>query len=253
VATTGIHNFRDYGGYSVAGGGRLVRGVLYRSGEHSRATDSDLELVSALRISGIFDLRGSSERQRAMCRRALGFSTPVFVPDGQTHSNEPRHRPAAATYDAVSARRDMCERYSGQPFRPELVKIYARYFAELSRLTGPTLVYCAAGKDRTGLLVALLHHALGVHPDDIFEDYLLTNTTGDSEARISALRHDLQLRFGATMSEDAVRIVLSVEPIFLQSAFDSIIARHRSVDGYLADVMHVTPALRDALVTRLVV
>lgn len=42
---TGIHNFRDYGGYTTADGGRLKRQVLFRSGQHVHATAEDLARV----------------------------------------------------------------------------------------------------------------------------------------------------------------------------------------------------------------
>ena len=41
----GIHNFRDYGGYAVEGGGRLRDGVLWRSAHHQDATDDDLAAI----------------------------------------------------------------------------------------------------------------------------------------------------------------------------------------------------------------
>ena len=47
----GVYNFRDYGGYPVAGGGRLKRGLLWRSGQHHDATDADLERIAALKLA----------------------------------------------------------------------------------------------------------------------------------------------------------------------------------------------------------
>ena len=39
---SGVHNFRDYGGYAVEGGGRLRDGILWRSAHHAEAADDDL-------------------------------------------------------------------------------------------------------------------------------------------------------------------------------------------------------------------
>jgi protein tyrosine/serine phosphatase len=147
----------------------------------------------------------------------------------------------------------MRDRYATVPFRPLLVDLYRDYFRVLSELSASTLVNCTAGKDRTGILVALLHTALGVHPDDILEDYLLTNSAGDNEARVGALRADLQRRFGAAMSDEAVRVVTSVEPDFLESAFDAIRQRHGTTEAYLTAVLNVTPEMREALADRLIV
>src|SRR5438445_9521928 len=63
VPTAGIHNFRDYGGYPISTGGRLITRTLYRSGEPVQATDRDLALVASLNLSAIIDLRGTAERR----------------------------------------------------------------------------------------------------------------------------------------------------------------------------------------------
>lgn len=245
VPTTGIHNFRDYGGYPVSTGGRLVTGMLYRSGEPARATDRDLELVASLNLLAIVDLRGTAERRTASARYPAAFTGQVIAADGETALSAPHVEAAARAFDATEARRVMCERYAGIPFRPLLISVYRQYFRAV--VHGPTLVYCTAGKDRTGVLVALLHSALEVHRDDIFEDYLLTNRAGDSRTRVGALREDLARRFGANMSEEAVQVVTSVEPQFLQAALDAIVASHGSIGAYLAQVLGVTPADRESL------
>src|SRR5579862_1401411 len=78
LALQGVHNFRDYGGYPVAGGGRLRCGVLWRSGQHHGATDSDLERIATLNLASVFDLRSSKERGVHPCRRPADFAAAVF-------------------------------------------------------------------------------------------------------------------------------------------------------------------------------
>ena len=248
LPTVGIHNFRDYGGYSVRDGGRLATGRLFRSGEHAHATDTDLQLVDSLGLTAVFDLRGTAERRKAVCRRSPEFSAEVFAADGETAQVALHAEAASTAVDGAAARATMCQRYGEVPFRPLLVDVYRQAFRVLSKSAQPSLVYCTAGKDRTGVLVALLHAALGVHRDDIFEDYVLTNTAGNAEARIAALRQDLHKRFGGGMSEEAIRVVTSVEPAFLQSAFDAIDHRYESVDRYLQEVMQLTPEARLRLI-----
>ncbi len=252
VPTTGVHNFRDYGGYAAAGGGRVAWRRLFRSAEHAHATPADLDIVSNLDLGAIIDLRGASERAKAPCRRPAASSVPVICSDSET-TPAPHASAAATAFDAESARRNMLGRYANVPFRPRLVEVYRRYFEVLSQDDRPTLVYCSAGKDRTGFLVAMLHQTLGVHPDDIFADYLLTNTAGDATQRMVALRLDLERRFGAPMSDEAVNIVSSVFPEFLQASFDAVTERYGSVDRYLAEILGVTPERREALIAVLVV
>jgi protein-tyrosine phosphatase len=253
VPTAGIHNFRDYGGYPAAGGTRVVCGKLFRSGEHGRATQADLELVTALDLSAVVDLRGTAERQKLPCRRPPGFDVPVYCAEGETAAVAPHVEAASRAFNAADARSTMLSRYADLPFRPLLVQVLQQYFQALAITPRASVVYCAAGKDRTGVAVGLLHSLLGVHRDDIIEDYLLTNVVGDVQARVAALRSDLEKRFGPNLSEEAVQVVTGVEARFLESAFDSITERCGSVEAYLAQVMGITPQLRAALIARLTV
>ena len=59
-----INNFRDFGGYRTKNGARLKKGLLYRSGDLSKATDADLEHIASLGIKTICDLRSEGERKR---------------------------------------------------------------------------------------------------------------------------------------------------------------------------------------------
>jgi protein-tyrosine phosphatase len=251
VATTGIHNFRDFGGYPVCSGGRLALRTLYRSAEHHSATDEDLALVAQCGLTAIFDLRGKSEREKAPCRRPPGPPIAVYCAPGDT-AGAPHDQAASHALDAAAARRNMCERYAEIPFRPMLINVYQQFVKVVAEAAGPVLVYCAAGKDRTGVLVALLHSALGVHWDDILKDYLLTNSAGDVEARVAALRPGLEKRLGATLSEEAAQVITGVEPLFLETAFAAIAARYGNTSTYLKDALGLTPAVREALAERLV-
>jgi protein tyrosine/serine phosphatase len=252
IPAKGIHNLRDYGGYRRAAGNRLRSAILFRSGELCGATESDLQKIADLRLSAIVDLRGQSERDKSPSARVPGPPIAMICTNGETARTAPHISAIEEAFDAASARRNMCARYSELPFRPALVEVYRRYFQALSNSAEPTLVYCTAGKDRTGVLVALLHLALGVHVDDVFADYLLTNEAGDAQARVSALKTDLQRRFGARLSDEAVKVVTSVEPVFLQTAFDAMTTRQGSVEAYLEEALGVTPRMLAALNERLV-
>ena len=247
--TSGIHNFRDFGGYRAAGNAHLPLRTLYRSGEPARPTESDLALVTRLNLTSAIDLRGNAERARAPAVLPEKLSASVVHAEGET-SLPPHIAAAIGAVDAATARRTMNDRYAVMPFARGLIGIYRRYFSLLLNSTGPTLVFCAAGKDRTGLLVALVHTALGVHRDDVFQDYLLTNSAGDPEARIAALRTEIRYRFG-NLSEEAIRVVASVEPQFLQTALDAIGERYGGIEQYLEQALGVSATVRAALMARL--
>jgi len=248
---TGIHNFRDYGGYA-ARDGRLRPGRLYRSAQHRDATDSDLVLVDALDLAAVVDLRGESERRAAPCRRGPGFAARLLLVEAETAGLAPHMEAARSIETAEQACAVMQTIYAGMPFRPKLIEILRLYFEALATEDGPVLVHCLAGKDRTGLAVALCHSLLGVHPDDIAADYLLTNSAGNVEARIAAGAKAIRANYGLHMSDAAVRALMSVEAEYLDAAFAAIREQHGSVEAYLAETLGVTAERRGQIAAALV-
>lgn len=245
LALQGVHNFRDYGGYAVSGGGRLKRGALWRSGQHHGATDADLEKIAALGLGSVFDLRSGVERTNHPCRRSAGFSAVVHFGEESTARTAPHlaAAPRRQQRSAADVHESMLRNYRGICFRPELQAMMRRYIAGLLDGTGSSLINCMAGKDRTGVAVALLHLAVGVHRDDVMEDYLLTNTAGDTEARIAAGAETIRAMSGDLDSE-VVRVLMGVEPEYLEAAFDAIEERHGSMASYLEDGLGMDEAAR---------
>lgn len=260
IACEGIYNFRDYGGYAVAGGGRVRTGILMRSGEHGDASDADLARVAALELAFVVDLRGEQERAGLPCRRPDGFAAEIILHDGETV--DPAKAAVAATSSGATPIRSRPESadearmlmqgiYTGMPFDPAIIHLYTRYFARLGQSDAPSLVHCVAGKDRTGLLVALFHHLVGVHVDDAMTDYLASNHMPGRHAWLQRVR----MRYGALgilPPEAAFKAAMQVEPMYLEAAKAQIVDRLGSLDAYLDIVLSVGPDMREAIVERFV-
>lgn len=247
----GVHNFRDFGGYAVTGGGRLRTGVLWRSGQHGEASEADLARIAGLGLTLVFDLRSTAERTRMPCRRPAGFAAQVVSHDEPAHAMAPHVEAAKRERTVESTRETMRRSYGGMPFRPGLVASVRRMLADLQTVEGAALVNCMAGKDRTGFAVAMVQSALGVHRDDILADYLLTNTAGDAEARIAAGARVAAAAAGP-LDPEVARVLMGVEAEYLDRAFAAIDERHGSLDAYRREVLELDEAGREGLRTRLV-
>ncbi len=237
----GIHNFRDYGGYGARGGTRLKTGLLFRSSQHKDATPQDLAQLAWVGLTTIIDLRGDKERKWHPCPRPAAFNAKVLFASGQTSGTAPHVDAAQASRSAEDVRVSMASHYRDMPFRPQLTSIYSQYFEALAERDGASLIHCLAGKDRTGIVIAVLHHLLGAHPDDVMSDYLLTNTAGDVDARIAAGIASIQASSSRGMDDAAMRMLMSVQPEWLDNAFEAIVARHGGVENYARDMLGVTP------------
>lgn len=251
IPTRNIHNFRDYGGYSVAQGGRVRRGLLYRSGHHADASSEDLDEVSRLALARVIDLRGNGERDKHACRRPEGFGGQVVYHDGETAGLAPHLEAAQGALDEASARDAMTTLYAALPGRDGLNAVLAKYFEELAGGHGASLVHCAAGKDRTGIAVDLLHHVLGVHPDDAMADYLATNDSAHNDERIASGMKLLGRKYGQ-VDEATARVLMGVEEGYLLAARRAVKDEYGSTDAYLERRLGVDAPMRDRLRLHLV-
>jgi protein tyrosine/serine phosphatase len=165
VPLEGCVNFRDLGGWRTAGGARVRRGRLFRSDALHRLTPADLARVRGeLGLRTLIDLRSSHEVSSEGCgplaEPPVAYHHLPFF-DGPPH-DPGRQRPAGGLAQIYLA----MLRFAKAPI--------ARALGTLAASPGAAVFHCAAGKDRTGVLSAVVLGALGVVDSDIVEDYAYT-------------------------------------------------------------------------------
>lgn len=247
----GVENFRDFGGYDTACGRGLRRGLLYRSANHARATDTDLAALRAMGLKVIVDLRRRVEREREPSRRWTDFDADVIENDIDGDHQDWAALLQGSDLSAEWFRTDGLAFYRKAPLEPRHVDLFSRYFKALAQAEGPVLVHCAAGKDRTGLICAFTHHIAGVHHDDMLADYLLTNDESRIARRAQTFVTWTLENTERPISEAAARTALSVFPDYLENALAAITEACGSLDGYLEQVLGVDAVLREKIHTRI--
>lgn len=246
-----IENFRDYGGYAGAGG-LIARGKLFRSGQHARASDGDLEALANLGIATVVDLRRHNERLKAPSRRPYDWQGQVLESDLGGVGEAPHIRfLMEEDLTADSGRRYMAKAYFGMPYEAGHISLFKAHFEALATGQGGSLIHCAAGKDRTGLLAALTHKVLGVGDDDMMADYLATNTAIRLEERADQFAGWLHRRTGKRVSGDAVVAFFGVEPDFIGHAWRAMAQTHGGVPQYLQQVLGIDASMTTAIRQRL--
>lgn len=241
----GVHNFRKFGRYALAGGGH-VRDGLYRSGQFSRATPADLETMDGLSIRLVADLRRPREREAEPSHWPQREGVTVLASD-HAGADEPPHlvflRESDLTLDSIHG--FMTDTYRRLPFDPGNQWVFANGLRQLadSAPEDGFIVHCAAGKDRTGLFCALLLTALGVDEEEVREDYLMTNTAVDYDRLVPAVRKRLEETFGRKTDDVAVRAFLGVDAAYYDAAMETIGDQR----AYLRDAL----GLEDAVIERL--
>ncbi|MFL6551680.1 MAG: tyrosine-protein phosphatase [Povalibacter sp.] len=234
-------NFRDIGGYVGLDARPLRWGQVYRTGVLSYFSDEDHPSLVGLGVRAICDLRRNEEREREPTRWPDRNVQALSWADGL---NTPTIRGFAATRtrDAAGMHASMIELYRALPdwMAPRLRGM----FECIAAGNTPLVVHCAAGKDRTGVAIAVLLSALGVSRDTIMEDYLLTNDAGNFEQFIRT-RQESHLGLAdahqplMSMPEDMRSKLFAAEASYLQAAFDRIDADFDSFDQYLSTSVQI--------------
>jgi protein-tyrosine phosphatase len=156
------YNLRDVGGYPVTGGGTTVWGKLFRS-DYPKMNDAGRPELARLRLRIVVDLRAPSERAArpsevdGLVGRTI--SQPFSV--GELIGEDPSLGESLGTLYAAA------------------VHQLGTQIAAVVSLLGepgalPALVHCAAGKDRTGIIIGLILSAIGVPDATVAADYALT-------------------------------------------------------------------------------
>ena len=161
LAIDGLINLRDLGGLPTASGRPTQPGRLLRSESPHTLSESGLQELLDLGIGAVVDLRTTSEReQRPSPLAEAGVHTlhaPIFTDD----EDYPDYLATAAEVYCWWLR----ERRTG---------VAAAMIAIADAPSAPILVHCHAGKDRTGVVVALVLRLAGVSVDDIADDYAIS-------------------------------------------------------------------------------
>jgi protein-tyrosine phosphatase len=216
VPMAGYLNFRDLGGHEATGG-TVRTGRVFRSDSLAHCDASDIErLVGSHQVRTVVDLRRDHEveaapmdgLQRAGVRvEHLSLIDPAV--------------PALDTPDLVDS--TLAERYAS------ILQTSGSQFVSVLRIiaddaTHPLVFQCAAGKDRTGLVAAILLQILGVDDDAITADYART-----------AVVIDLLLARFAARAPDRVPPgprIMSAEASTMQAALDWLRDRHGGAEQY---------------------
>jgi protein-tyrosine phosphatase len=185
-------NVRDVGDLPAAGGARTRRGRLVRSDNLQDLSPGDVtRLVDEIGVTTVVDLRSggevASEGPGPMTARTeVTLLHLSLLPEAGAMTDVAKDALAVNRQRAIERDPDDLSRafYLGYlDDRPDSVVAALRAIAGAP---GATLVHCAAGKDRTGVVVALALSAVGVPRDVVVADY---EATGERiEAILDRLR-----------------------------------------------------------------
>lgn len=195
IALSAPVNLRDLGGTPITGG-NLREGLAVRADDLSVVTEADARELTAGGLASVIDLRTADEV--ALTGRGPLADLPVAYHHLPLMGSVGGGIPAAD--EGGSRHAGMGEMYAlmVETAAPQL----ATALGIIAVSPGTTAFHCAAGRDRTGVLAAMLLLALGAADDDIVRDYARTDANmGAIMTRIGPTMSVLLAKFGMDLEE----------------------------------------------------
>lgn len=232
-------NFRDVGGYPARDGQALCWGKLFRSADLCYMTAEEaLGARNTPGIKTVIDLRASWEAE------SYGYGplteSPVQYNNIPLFGNT-RPEDNAKSYEALA---------KNPAFQmPSLLDVYLMRLREpgfwemlaaileiiVSPDSGPVVFHCVAGKDRTGVLAAMIQGYLGVADEDIIADYALTEECKAppalNEMRTARIQANPRM---AEMYKNLPADFLHALPETMEKVLEDIHREHESVRSFVA-------------------
>ena len=246
IAFEGVENARDMGSLAMQNGQTVRTGMLVRSGNLTKATDSDVAMLKEkYHLTDVFDFRFEAEANAAPDRIIDGVS--------YTHLST---LPKAFIQGFSSSRADTTKmdtrdmlavlmKYAFEPkaqtmarqLYPAIVTdsaaqyYYGVFLRGVLRAEGGVLWHCSQGKDRAGWASAFLLAALGASRETIVEDFDLSN---QSYARqVEALTAKVQEKEGGKEAVAFVRAMVGVSRENFVTTLDLIDQKYGSLSAYI--------------------
>ena len=236
VRLDALFNVRDLGGYVGAGGQMTRWSTLYRADGINRATGEDLDRLLALGLRTVLDLRTPGELEHrgrfpAETTAVTYHHLPVIRETWEAWETDREVDPATFL---VSRYQEMLD--EGAPALAAALEVLA------DPASYPVVFHCAAGKDRTGVLAAVVLSLLGVADADIAHDY------GLSAPAMVALVDWVRTNVPEALDSmtDQPPAFLAAPPAAMRELLASVRADHGSMVAYVAAI-GVGPDVVDAL------
>lgn len=235
IELEGASNFREIGGLETINGGKLKSGILFRSDELFHLTENDKKKLEPLNLKVICDLRTDYERKSKPDRIPKNNSLKVVnIPF--FHQKRDYNQLQIMWFLITNSRKINFEKFIKEHYfnnafeRTAEVGKVINLLADRNNL--PILIHCKAGKDRTGLIAAIIQLLAGVPLNIVFDEYLSTNDfiKDKMEAAEKIIRRMSFFR----ASSDKIKPLLEVRREYLEDVITEIFTRYGSIEKYLS-------------------
>lgn len=232
-----VRNLRELGGLPTADGRRVAGGRLFRSGSLHEVSEADRSALESMGVRIVIDLRSPFEQRRQSYEWPAGRKVAAPLAGDQAVAAIFR-RFEAGTLSEQEVE-DWWQLTGVFDIPTERCASMRTIFATLLE-AGPqegVLYHCTGGKDRTGVVSAIILEALGATRQAILGDFLLSNV--DAAARAAEFIEWMRQATGRVMTPEAAYWLAGVKGEWLETLLGGMAERYGSVVGYLREELAI--------------
>lgn len=245
-----VHNFRAVGNIKNSEGRSLKEGTFYRSAHLHKLKKKSFDQLEKLGIKEIIDLRNSKEILDKPDKLPNGITYKKYsaFEDEGDQLSQARKLVLKGKVNASDADKRMIDFY--REYVTENPATIKTIINEILESKEPVLYHCTAGKDRTGIITALILTILKFDKETIYNEYLLSNNfrKGLVEKRMN-LASNLHFLY-PKMDLQVLEKLSWVEKRYLDAAFDEINKKYGSTDAYIQQVLGISEAKREEYIQK---
>jgi len=245
-----VNNFRFLGGINNSEGKRLKDSLIYRSGNLHQLKSTSFDEFEKLNINKVIDLRTKQEIIKEadhLPENIIYKNYPAF----EDKNDEMKNAKKLALKGKITqsdANKRMLKFYTDYVL--ENPKVIKTIITEILDSDKPILYHCTAGKDRTGMITALILKILKFNDDIIFDEYLQSNNLRQKviQKRLN-LVNNLHFIF-PKLDIGVIEKTSWIERNYLQSAFDEIDKKYGSMDNYIHQALGISEKDREIYIQK---
>jgi len=245
-----VTNFRTVGNIKNTEGRTLKEGKFYRSAHLHKLKKRSFDRFDELGIREIIDLRNSKEiaqKPDQIPAENTYKKYSAFEDEGDQLS-QAKKLVLKGNVNASDADKRMIDFYREYVTEnPETIKTI---ITEVLESKDPVLYHCTAGKDRTGIITALILTILKFDKETIYNDYLLSNNyRKDLVQKRLRLANTLHFLY-PKMDLQVLEKLSWVEKRYLDAAFEEINKKYGSADAYIQQVLGISDTKRNEYIQK---
>ncbi|MCC9044462.1 tyrosine-protein phosphatase [Myroides sp. M-43] len=245
-----VHNFRDMGGIMNKEGKQIVWGHFFRSGHLSKLKANEFDKVNGLGIKTVIDLRTDKELAKKPDRIPAGISynNVQVYDDSEDMFSKTKKEVLKGKITPIQADSLVMEFYKLYMLEnPQFVK---GIVDQLFDSDDAVLFHCSAGKDRTGMIGALVLSILEVDREIILSEYMLSNNYRAKEVEKLLKLAKIGKVIYPKIDYQVIENFSWIKPIYIEAMFRGIEGKYGSMDNYITNGLGISKEKRQQYIDK---